>query len=323
MDKKRILITGAAGFIGSNFVHFLLNKNNEGESWDITGVDDLSNGHMEFLNGALDKIKFHQCGFAATKILKKTVQGEFDYIFHFAAIPRVAYSVENPHTTNSINVNETLYLMNAAKEGKVKRFIFSSSSSVYGNIEIFPTPEDHPKNPRSPYALQKSIIEDYCKLFYDLYGFDSVCLRYFNVVGPNCYGDSPYSTAVAAWLDKIMNGGQLRSDGDGEQIRDLCPVSNVVFANYLAAKHEDNLKASCFNVCCERTVSNNDILNYLMKAFPEINDKRIDRAPSRPGDVVKTYGSIQKIKEVLGYEVQDYFWDYLPNIINWWKELKK
>ena len=187
--------------------------------------------------------------FASVNVLTKVKSGVYDSVFHLAAIPRVSYSVEHPLETHETNVNKTLHLMDACV-GNVKRFVFASSSSVYGGADILPTPETHPKNPKSPYALQKSIIEDYLKVYSLLYGLESIALRFFNVFGPNQLGHSPYSTAVSAWLTAIKNGKSMRSDGDGSQSRDLCYVDNVVDVCIRASQHEKNLGAEVFNVAC-------------------------------------------------------------------------
>ena len=178
--------------------------------------------------------------------------------------PRVSYSVEFPLVSHETNVTSTLKLKDACK-GNVDRFVFASSSSVYGGADALPTPPSHKKSPKSPYALQKSIIEDYLKLYYSLYGLDSISLRFFNVFGPNQLGDSPYATAVSAWLNCIMNDQSMRSDGDGSQTRDMCYVDNVVDACYKSSFSENKLEAKAVNVACGDKVSNRQILEYLLK----------------------------------------------------------
>ncbi len=162
--------------------------------------------------------------------------------FTLAAVPRVSFSVEYPAETTDYNLNKTIMLFDAARLSST-RVVFSSSSSVYGGANVMPTPEKHLKDPKSPYAWQKSACEDAAKLFCRLYSkSEIVCLRYFNVFGPNQYGDSPYSTAVSAWCHAAKNNLECRSDGDGTQSRDMCYVDNVVDANILAAMSKKNLK---------------------------------------------------------------------------------
>lgn len=303
--KKRILITGAAGFIGSHVVDKFVS-----EGWDVIGVDNMSTGELANVNKKVKALMVNN--FAAASVLEKIANKEFDVVCHLAAMPRVLFSVENPALTNETNVSDTVKLLDVCR-GNVKRFIFSSSSSVYGNTNALPTPAATKKDPCSPYALQKSIIEDYCQLFGKLYDFDSVCLRYFNVFGPRAKGDSPYSTAVAAWLTAIQKGEPLRSDGDGEQSRDLCYVQNVVNANWLAASSQNTFRGNCYNVACGERTTNNEVLAYLKNRFGDIN---VVHAPERPGDVKHTQADISSTEKDLGYKSEVNFWEGLERTIN-------
>jgi len=197
--NMKIMVTGGAGFIGSNLVNRSIK-----EGLNVKIVDDLSNGNKHFLSTtALNNLMVSD--FASDEVLSEIRYGGYDAVIHLAAVPRVSYSVEHPLETNDTNVSKTLRLMEACR-GNVRRFVFASSSSVYGDSKSLPTSEDDDKRPNSPYALQKSIIEDYLKLYHKLYGLDSASLRFFNVFGPNQLGDSPYSTAISAWLTAIKNG---------------------------------------------------------------------------------------------------------------------
>lgn len=305
----KVLITGGAGFIGSNLANRCLV-----EGWDVTIVDDLSNGHSEFVT-APDIATFYQ-DFTSKRVLSAIRKQTFDVVIHLAARPRVSYSVEHPVETNDINVTKTLELMTACLNN-VKRFVFASSSSVYGGADVLPTAETHPKNPQSPYALQKSIIEEYLDMYYKLYGLDSAAMRFFNVFGPNQLGDSPYATAVSAWLTAIKKGLPMRSDGDGTQTRDMCYVDNVTDALVRAAIHPSDLKAERFNVACGDRVSNNDVMNRLLRHYP--GAKKID-APRRAGDVMHTQANIKKIERVLGYEPLVRVWDGIDKTIEWTEE---
>lgn len=310
----RALVTGGAGFIGSHLADKLIET-----GWSVDVIDDLSNGHREFVN---EKCRFIPRDFSDAEILSDIKKQNYDYVFHLAAVPRVSFSVEHPASTNDINVRRTVELMEACA-GNVKRFVFASSSSVYGGTEVLPTPEEAPKNPKSPYALQKSIIEDYLKMFYDLYGMDSVCLRFFNVFGPRQIGDSPYSTAVSAWLTAIKRGRSMRSDGDGTQSRDMCYVDNVVDACVKAATVEGDLKGECFNVACGDRNTNNSILEKLKTIYPYSESYS---APWRPGDVMHTQADLVKSEKRLGYKPLVTFWDGLDRTIQWyeknWDEIK-
>lgn len=301
------LITGGAGFIGSNMAQRYVDY-----GYDVTVVDDLSNGHREFVPMGVNHLWFDD--FTSPRVLSAIKKQEFSVVHHFAALPRVSYSVEEPLKTHDVNVTRTLKLIDACR-GNIKRFVFSSSSSVYGGADVMPTPETEPFKPQSPYALQKAQIEEYLKLYNKLYGFESCCLRYFNVFGRKALGQSPYSTAVSAWLTAIKNGKSMRSDGDGTQSRDMCHVDNVVEANFLAATTDKQLNAEAFNVACGDKVTNNEILQYLLKHYPNAT---FHSAPVRAGDVKHTLADITKIKTILGYQPVMYFWDGLEDTIKWY-----
>lgn len=315
-NSIKILVTGAAGFCGSNFLSEVLKTTD----WRVDGVDNMQNGHKEFIDCHphhlnSERLRFYPYDFRSTPIKNNIEDGQYDYIFHFAATPRVSYSVENPIETTSNNLFKTVELINSAIKGGVKRFIFSSSSSVYGGAIKLPTTEDCIKDPKSPYAWQKSSIEDYLKMVGQLHRFESVSLRYFNVVGPNQYGGSAYATAVSAWCDAIKNGRQLRSDWDGEQSRDLCPVQNVVQANLLAAQSYHKLYGSCYNIACGQSYTNNEILEMFKRRFGKLD---IIKAPKRPGDVRHTLADISSAKKELGYRPSVDFKEALELTWKWW-----
>jgi len=305
---RHALVTGAAGFIGSNLCRKLLE-----EGWTVTGVDDLSSGHLDLVSN-LKGLKMVLNDFTSDYILEEVEKGIFDVIFHVAAVPRVSYSVENPSVTTINNVAKTVKLMESCRH-KIDRFVFSSSSSVYGGAEVMPTPIDQPRDPKSPYAWQKSCIEDLLRMFGNLYDFDSVCLRYFNVFGPNQYGDSPYSTAISAWCHAVKEGLPLRKDGTGEQSRDMCYVDNVVDVNIRAANHEGTLRGEAFNVACGDRTSNNQILTKFEEKFGDLN---VNQAPFRAGDVMHTQADISETERVFGYKPLVRFWDGLEKTFEWW-----
>ena len=314
----RLLITGGAGFIGSNLAAKCLS-----EGHDVVVVDNLSNGHIAFVPPALRTDRLLIADFASEGVLDRVSSGEFDAVIHLAAVPRVSYSVEHPLETHETNVTSTMKLVDACR-GRVKRFVFASSSSVYGGADQLPTPTTAPKNPKSPYALQKSIIEDYLKQYHMHYGMDSVSLRFFNVFGPNQLGGSPYSTAVSAWLDSIMRGQSMRSDGDGTQSRDMCYVDNVVDACIRSAIAPGNLAAETLNVACGDRTTNREILEYLMKKFP---GAKFHTAPWRAGDVMHTQADVSLTEELLGYKPIVRFWEGLDRTIRWhqenWQEIEE
>ena len=308
----RILVTGGCGFIGSNLV-----KNLADLGHDVVSVDNMSSSRDDaddFMSG-LSNVEFVKDCFASSSVLERVKTKQFDVVFHVAAIPRVSFSVENPALTTDTNVNKTVKLLEACI-GSVKRFIFSSSSSVYGGADLLPTPTDHPKDPKSPYAWQKSSTEDLIKIFCRTYqGFDAVSLRYFNVFGPGQFGGSAYSTAISAWCHAIKNNLPLRKDGTGEQSRDLCYIDNVVSANILVMDQEARFSGETFNVACGDRISNNQILDHFKEKFGDLS---IEQAPFRLGDVMHTQADISKSVSDLGYKPLVLFWDGLRRTFEWW-----
>lgn len=303
-----VLITGGAGFIGSNLAERCVTK-----GWAVDIVDDLSNGHREFVpSGVRNQI---YSDFSDKNVLAHIKDKAYDVVFHLAAVPRVSYSVEHPVETNDVNVSSTLRLIDACR-GNVSRFVFASSSSVYGGADKLPTPVSHPKSPKSPYALQKSIIEDYLAMYEELYGLKYTALRFFNVFGKNQLGNSPYATAVSAWLDAIKRGQSMRSDGSGKQSRDMCHVDNVTQACVLAATEYtiDDYDQRVFNVACGESVTNEQVLQYLLQRFP---GAAFHKAPWRAGDVMHTKADITETRAVLGYKVEMPFWPGLEKTIAW------
>lgn len=297
--NKRGLVVGGAGFIGSHLVDRLV-----ADGWDVDVVDDLSSGDKKNVNK--DAVFFKR-DFASDFVLEAVYNNRYDTVFHLAARPRVSYSIEHPSETNETNVQKTVELLESCR-GRVGRFVFSSSSSVYGGADVLPTPNTYPKDPKSPYALQKSNCEDYCRMFSDLYGLDTVCLRYFNVFGPRAKGDGPYATAVSAWLSAIKSGRPLRSDGDGSQSRDMCYVDNVVSANVLAANATQKFNGQCYNVACGDRTTNREVLDFLKKKFPQV---AIINAPWRAGDVMHTQADISRTVSELGFVPTVRFWEGL------------
>jgi len=326
---KRALVTGGAGFIGSNLAKALVK-----EGWQVDVVDDMSNGHLELLNPLTFKVFLPglveiyeeqrerasgdvfviETDFSHESILDRIERKLYDVVFHQAAVPRVSYSVEHPVYTTDVNLMRSIRLLQACV-GNVSRVVIASSSSVYGGADILPTTEDYPRNPKSPYALQKSCLEDYSRMFGDLYGLDTVNLRYFNVFGPGQYGDSPYATAVSAWCSALKAGKPLRSDGDGSQTRDMCYVDNVVSANILAANSGNKFLGKAYNICCGGRTSNKEILDEICARFP---NAEIVHAPWRVGDVMHTQGRWSAANEDFGYVPIVTFWEGLDKTLEWW-----
>ncbi len=247
---QKVVVTGGAGFIGSHLVDELVKQGVE-----VTILDNLSTGKKQNIN---PKAEFIDCD------IFKDTYGDLifllngaDTVFHLAAKTTVQESIEKPSLYNNINVIGTLNLLEAAAAMKVKRFIFSSSSSVYGNAKV-PTSEDHPLNPISPYALNKLIGEQYCKLYSEIYNIDTVCLRYFNVYGDRMNNEG-YKLVFPIFKEQISNNKPLTINNDGEQRRDFIHVDDIVRANILVAKHSSNFNGDIYNVGNGKNYSINEI----------------------------------------------------------------
>jgi|TARA_B110000285_G_scaffold36156_1_gene39029 UDP-glucose 4-epimerase len=241
MNIKKAIVTGGAGFIGSNLVDKLINMGVE-----VHIIDDLSTGFKKNIN---PKAIFHKMDIS--EIDSRHNYYEFkdtDVIFHCAALARVQPSIEDPVSFDKINIGGTLRLLKLAHDLKVKRFVYSASSSCYGNNKNFPTPETESTNPLSPYGLQKYVGEQYCKMFSEVYNLDTVSLRYFNVYGERMNLEGAYKLVIAIFADQMLKGKPLTINNNGEQRRDFTYVGDVVNANILAATHNKRLDGEVFNI---------------------------------------------------------------------------
>lgn len=310
MEIKKAIVTGGAGFIGSHVADKLVEM-----GVDVMVIDNMRSGvESNYIHHINDHKKNYQILFRDIQSL-----GMYDYfkdfrpdtIFHLAAIPGVAYSVDHVRESDETNVNGTANLLELSRKFEVKRFIFSSSSSVYGGSEILPTPEGIALNPKSPYALQKMIGENYCKLFSAQYGLETVCLRYFNIFGPRQYGWSPYAAVIAAFADSIKNGTPPKIHGDGEQFRDFTYVDNVVNANILAATVSRSMLGEIFNIGCGGHTTINELHKIMGCAPAEFTD-------SRPGDVKCSQADITRARKILGYDVEVSFEQGIEKTLNWY-----
>ncbi len=316
---KSVLVTGCAGFIGSNFVKRFKALYPQIE---IVGIDDFSTGRRS----ALDRsITFYQGSICDEPLLDRIFKKHRpERIFHFAAVPRVSLSVKSPAKTTFPNIYGTVLLLEKSRDHKVKRFIYSSSSSVYGGAKKLPSKENkNLPDPRSPYALQKYAGELFCKMFSELYTLDTVSLKYFNVFGPGQYGDSPYSTVISAWLEALYfpKGKKPFMEGDGKQSRDFCYVDNVVDANIDAFRTKRKLRGEAFNVAHgERT--NLLAVKRLIEKFTG-RQLHLRRQLPRVGDVRHTHADIQKARRILGYRPRVNFETGLKKTVEWYKTSKK
>ncbi len=316
--QQSILVTGCAGFIGSNFVkQFKL----EFPQIKIIGIDDFSTGRKS----ALDKsITFYEGSILDEKLVDEIFKTHLPkYVFHFAALPRVSFSVIEPRLTSEVNIIGTVGLLEASKNYGVRRFIYSSSSSVYGGAKKLPTVEsENAPDPKSPYAIQKYVGEPFCKVFSELYGLDTVCLRYFTVFGPGQYGDSPYSTIISAWLEALYfpKNKDAFIEGDGTQSRDFCYIDNVVNANILAMKAKGSLAGKSVNIAHGERTTINEVRSLIEKYTGK--NLRLEKRPPRKGDVTHTHASIKKAKDLIGYAPDTHFEDGLQQTIQWFEGRK-
>ncbi len=235
----RCLVTGGAGFIGSHLVDELIKRGNK-----VIVIDNLSNGKKENLN---PKAKFYKKDIRNLESVAPHFKG-VDFVFHLAALPRVQFSIEHPIEANDNNINGTLNVLEAAKRARVKRVIFSSSSSIYGDQPKFPYKENMPPNPMSPYALHKYVGELYCKMYSFLHGLETVCLRYFNAYGPRASTEGAYALVTAIFLKQKKGGKPLTVTGTGKQSRDFTHVFDIVRANILAAQSKKVGSAEVINI---------------------------------------------------------------------------
>ncbi|OGQ01375.1 MAG: Vi polysaccharide biosynthesis protein VipB/TviC [Deltaproteobacteria bacterium RBG_19FT_COMBO_46_12] len=291
---SKVLVTGGAGFIGSNLTESLL----KGKHF-VRVLDDFSTGKKE--NLIFDKeypsLEIIKGDIRNLRTCKKAIKGS-EYVFHQAALPSVQRSVEDPETSNAVNVGGTLNILLAAREEGVKRVIYASSSSIYGDTPTLPKHEGMPSHPLSPYALQKYIGEQYCRLFYQLYGLDSVSLRYFNIFGPKQDPNSVYSAVIPRFIEALLNGRPPIIFGDGEQSRDFTFIENVVQANLLAMSAE-RLHGEAMNIACGKRIS----LNQLLKILKQILGSKLSPVYQEPreGDVRHSLADIHKSKKIINY----------------------
>jgi len=307
---EKYLVTGGAGFIGSNIVEKLLK-----DGHTVRVIDSFITGKEENLAPFIKDIELIRDDIRDIEAIRKAAKG-MEYILHQAALRSVPKSVDNPTLTNDINVNGTLNVFIAAKEAGIKRVVYASSSSVYGDCEAFPEREDYKPSPISPYAVSKLTGEYYGYTFTKTFGLEVTSLRYFNVFGPRQNPESKYSAVVPIFIYRMLDDKQPVIEGNGEQTRDFTYVANVVDANLAAAK-ANGAAGEVFNVACGTTNSVIDIVNrlnqYMNKSIkPEF-------APSRRGDVRKTLADTSKMKKILKLEPKVDFKSGLKMTLDWFK----
>ncbi|NAS89781.1 GDP-mannose 4,6-dehydratase [ANME-1 cluster archaeon AG-394-G21] len=303
----KAIITGGAGFIGSNLAEVLSGDN------EVIIVDDLSTGNEANIRGL--EIELVKGSVTDLDLLRKIFEGA-DYVFHQAAIPSVPRSIKDPVSTNEANVTGTLKVLIAARDCSVKKVIFASSSSAYGDTPELPKREDMNPNPLSPYAVTKLIGEYYCNVFDEVYDLKTAALRYFNVYGPKQDPHSDYAAVIPKFIKRIQKGKPPIIYGDGTQTRDFTSVDDVVSANILAAESDAK---GVYNVATGKRITINELANVIMAIMGRDLDSIHEK--QREGDVLHSLGDITKAKKDFGYAPGDKLEENLKETVKWFREL--
>ncbi len=306
----RYLITGGVGFIGANLAHALAAR---GDSVRI--LDDFSTGRLQNLCGIEDRVEVVRGDLCDPGVVASALRG-IEVVLHQAALNSNPRSIREPGPTNAVNVAGTLILLEAARAAGTRRVVYASSSSVYGDASGQPKTEDLPPAPKAPYGVSKLAAEFYCRVFSQVYGLETVSLRYFNVFGPRQHPDSEYAAVIPRFLRRMVEGKRPIIFGDGEQSRDFTPVENVVAANLLAAEAPRGI-GEVFNIAGGQASTLNQLAAWLNRLLgtnlPPIHE------PSRPADIRHSYASIRKAEEVLGYRPTLAVEEGLRRTVEWFK----
>ncbi|MGA2775554.1 MAG: SDR family oxidoreductase [Candidatus Omnitrophota bacterium] len=308
---SKFLVTGGAGFIGSHIVHRLVRDNHE-----VRVLDNFSSGKMFNLEGTLDKIELIKGDICSFDNCDKATEG-VDFVLHQAALRSVPKSMDDPTIYNEVNISGTLNMLEACRKNGVKRFVFASSSSVYGEVKKFPEKESFFPQPISPYALTKLTGEYYCNIFALYYGVETVSLRYFNVFGPRQALDDEYAVVIPKFIHCMLHDEPVPVYGNGRQSRDFTFVDNVVNANILAA----SVKVSggkIFNIASGKdyTILNlTEILNKILK-----KNIALEFLDKRKGDVFRTLADISNAKSYLGFKPRVNFVQGLEKTVEYFKQ---
>jgi UDP-N-acetylglucosamine 4-epimerase len=303
------LITGVAGFIGSNILEELLKLNQK-----VIGLDNFSTGYPQNLNDVMTSISSEEWknfvmieGDITNKSTVESACENVDHVLHQAALGSVPRSIENPIATNLSNVSGFLNVLNASYLANVKSFTYAASSSTYGDHTSLPKVEDVIGKPLSPYAITKYVNELYASIFFSCYGFPSVGLRYFNVFGKRQDPDGAYAAVIPKWINAMISQDEVTINGDGSTSRDFCYIDNAVQANILAATNISQNEAKIFNVAVGDRTSLNELFQILksnLNQYQVIYDKEPKHLDFRAGDVMHSQASIKKIIDELGYSPQ-------------------
>jgi nucleoside-diphosphate-sugar epimerase len=317
MAKPRYLVTGGAGFIGSNLVAALVAA---GEN--VRVLDNLSTGRWEHLDGIPDQSKIERIlgDIRDAEAVAKACDG-VEIILHQGALGSVPRSIDNPIESDANNVGGTVTVLDVARRKGVRRVVFAASSSAYGETPVLPKHEDMSPMPLSPYAVTKLACEHYLKVFAELYGLETVSLRYFNVFGPNQTPDGAYAAAIPRFVDAALSNKAIPIFGDGAQTRDFCFIDNTVRANLLAAATQNKLAGQVVNIAGGRRIELNALVKELSKVFGK--ELLVDHQAPRPGDVRHSLADISAAKALIGYEPKVAWEDGLAPTVAYLRALRQ
>lgn len=305
---RKVAVTGSAGFIGSNLVDALVPQ-----GCSIVGIDDLSTGSIE--RGTPSSYVFERGDITDLEGMRGLFSG-CDIVFHLAALARVSFSIAYPLEANCANITGTLTVLEAARRANVRRVVFGCSGSIFGGVTEFPTPETSRAHPLSPYALQKFAGAEYCRLYSELYGLDTVNLLFYNVFGPHQRADAVYATVIPAFFHAAVTDGTCHIDGDGEQSRDFCYIANVVDALVLAGTSPRVFRGDLINVACGEHYAVNRVFEEVARIVGK-TVRKVQAAP-RLGDPRRSHADISKAQTLLGYEPRTKFVEGMERTGRWW-----
>ncbi len=307
---SKYLVTGGAGFIGSNIVKKLIEAGHK-----VTVLDNFISGKKKNLAKYKSKVKIIRGDIRNYKTVESAVKGN-DYILHQAALRGVLQSVIDPRSVNEVNIGGTVNVLAASSKFQIERVVLASSSSVYGKLNKKKNKENAPINPLSPYALTKATGEHYARLFYELYGLKTICLRYFNVFGPMQSPSDPYAAVVPIFVTNIIRNKICEIHGSGHQSRDFTYVDNVALANILATETQNAKFGETYNIAGGENIS----INKLLKQIESLTGKKakILKKEKRPGDIDRTHADISKAKNLLGYKPEVSFAKGLKKAVDWY-----
>lgn len=317
-------VTGVAGFIGSNLLETLLKLNQK-----VTGLDNFATGYQKNLDEVASKVsneQWNNFNFIEGDIRKiedcnQAVQGA-DYVLHQAALGSVPRSLNDPITSNEVNIAGHLNMLTAARDAKVKGFVYAASSSTYGDHPTLPKVEDTIGSPLSPYAVTKYVNELYASVFDRAYGFKATGLRYFNVFGPRQDPKGAYAAVIPLWTASLIAGETLFINGDGETSRDFCFVDNAVQANILAALAEGEGKGQVYNVACNARTSLNELKDLIYQQIKQLDDSipelTVEYREFRAGDVRHSQADIGKAASLIGYQPTHQIQDGIAQAMPWY-----